>query len=223
MPITELDQVLSALATKMDQSRDHLDAKIDDVSENLCNIVNLEFDTLNKRVIHITGKMDDQMGTLNGRVVDITNKIDDAMAICDRRATATNGLVAAGVRVLIQRSDFTDGRLNHVEDQLMRRLAQMEVKMDMQTEELQKFKMAVILMGGMLWFNVLTLVLITWTFVFWSLGFIKGLAAIIPPVHGVTDRSDVQIIQDGFVYMSKSVGNWLVMNILKEVRDEAHF
>ena len=87
MPITELDQVLSALATKMDQSRDHLDAKIDDVSENLCKIVNLEFDTLNKRVIHITGKMDDQMGTLNGRVGDITNKIDDGMGTLNRRVT----------------------------------------------------------------------------------------------------------------------------------------
>ena len=183
MPITELDQVLSALATKMDQSRDHLDAKID-VSENLCKIVNL--------------------------------KIDDGMDTLNRRATATNGLVAVGVRVLMQRSNFIDGRLNQVEDKLMTRLAQMEVKMDMQTEELQKFKMAVTLMGGMLWFNVLTLVLITWTFVFWSLGFMKGLAAIIPPVHGVTDRSDVEIIYHGFVYMMKSFGNWLVMDLLKE-------
>jgi hypothetical protein len=58
---------------------------------------------------------------------------------------------------------------------------------------------------------------------FLSKYFIKGLAAPFPPVHGVTDRSDVQMIQDGFVYMSKSVGNWLVMNLLKEVRDEAHF
>ena len=163
----------------------------------------------------VNKKIDGVMDALN-------NKIDDGMDICDRRATATNCLVAAGVRVLMQRSNFTDGRLNQVEDKLMTRLAQMEVKMDMQTEELQKFKMAVTLMGGMLWFNVLTLVLITWTFVFWSLGFMKGLAAIIPPVHGVTDRSDVQMIQDGFVYMSKSVGNWLVMNLLKEVRDEAH-
>ena len=176
MPITELDQVLSALATKMDQSRDHLDTKIDAVAGPISEIVNK--------------KIDGAMDALN-------NKIDDAMDICDRRATATNGLVAAGVRVL------------------MTRLAQ-------QTEELQQFKMAVALLGVMLWFNVLILVLITSTFVFWNLGFIKGLAALFPAVHGVTDRSDVQMIQDVFVYMSKSVGNWLVMNLLKEVRDEAH-
>ena len=202
MPITELDQVLSALATKMDQSRDHLDTKIDAVAGPISEIVKK--------------KIDGAMDALN-------NKIDDAMDICDRRATATNGLVAAGVRVLMQRSNFTDGRLNQVEDKLMTRLAQMEVKMDMQTEELHKFKMAVALIGGMVWFNVFILVLITFPFVWWALGFMKGLTAIIPPVHGVTDRSDVQMIQDGFVYMSKSVGNWLVMNLLKEVRDEAHF
>ena len=121
---------------------------------------------------------------------------------------------AAGLdKMLDECADAVTARFDQMEATMLYDSVAREVaitsRLDKMTLEFEKLKMAVLLMGGMLWFFVV----IMSSYILWTAGLIK---AGVPPAVEPDNRSNVEIIFDGWFYVMMCVADHLVMDLLKE-------
>ena len=121
---------------------------------------------------------------------------------------------AAGLdKMLDECADAVTARFDQMDATMLYDSAAITSRLDKMAIECEKLKMAVLLMGGMLWFNLVTLVVIMSSYILWTAGLIK---AGVPPAVEPDNRSNVEIIFDGWFYVMRCVAEHLVMDLLKE-------
>ena len=121
---------------------------------------------------------------------------------------------AAGLdKMLDECADAVTARFDQMDATMLYDSAAITSRLDKMAIECEKLKMAVLLMGGMLWFNLVTLVVIMSSYILWTAGLIK---AGVPPAVEPDNRSNVEITLDGWFYVMRCVADHLVMDLLKE-------
>ena len=130
--------------------------------------------------------------------------IDALAGKMDDNAAAFQSMVRFGAadvdQMLDECADAVTVRFDQLEQRMLYDSVALEAvvnrHMDKVTQDVDQLKATVILMGVILWFNLFTLVVITLSYVFWMVGFMKTR---VPPAQEPADPANLEFIMRGMM------------------------